>query len=116
MGTALVFYFIWASRLKCVFTSEVHFYEGCEGSLFPPIFFPLVFNGVRAKGMGDCGGGNSDGLLSVPDVSVRQHDRGSRCDCLEPPSGTVSTAAKGGTSVFTQNNQGPTLRAAQACY
>lgn len=38
MGKALVFYFIWALGLKCVFTSQVCFYEGCEGSLFPPCF------------------------------------------------------------------------------
>lgn len=32
----------------------------------------------------------------------------------EPSSGAANAAEEGSTSVFTQNNQGPTLRAAQA--
>lgn len=125
------------SPLKCAFTRaerDACFHLVSNSLLFGEFFIylfifsaPRFYDEVRARGTrwnsgcrrewgGRREGGDSGGLPSVPDVSVRQHDGGSRGDRSEPPSGTVSTAEEGSTSVFTQNNQGPTLRAAQACY
>lgn len=97
-------------------------YEGEEGSLFPPCLkYFFSFRVWHKVGVGIKVGhvewvGYSGGSLLVPDVWVKA-TWWRRAFGTEVLFGTSSCAVKQATtSVFTQNNQGPTLQAAWACY